>query len=129
MSKSSVDEYLQILLYIPNRIKEHIVEKNTIKELITGVAGSTSSLSQYAPKNAITLNIPSMLQIKNNIHQQLEDIIRNKSRSKKYYDNIINENNLEFYKSLGYKEVGQQREVAKPKTIEKEKDNKEKKWR
>tara|TARA_Y100001951_G_scaffold50925_1_gene40230 strand:- start:125 stop:295 length:171 start_codon:yes stop_codon:yes gene_type:complete len=41
----------------------------------------------------------------------------------------INENNLEFYKSLGYKEVGQQREVAKPKTIEKEKDNKEKKWR
>ena len=52
---------------IPNRIKEHIVEKNTIKELIIGVAGNTSSLSQYAPKNAITLNIPSMLQIKNNL--------------------------------------------------------------
>ena len=51
----------------PNRIKEHIVEKNTIKELIIGVAGNTSSLSQYAPKNAITLNIPSMLQIKNNL--------------------------------------------------------------
>ena len=67
MSKSSVDEYLQIHLYIPYRIKEHIVEKNTIKELITGGAGNTSSLSQYAPKNAITLNIPSMLQIKNNL--------------------------------------------------------------
>ena len=67
MSKSSVDEYLQILLYIPNKIKEHIVEKNTIKELIIGVAGNTSSLNQYAPKNAITLNIPSMLQIKNNL--------------------------------------------------------------
>ena len=67
MSKSSVDEYLQILLYIPNKIKEHIVEKNTIKELIIGAVGKTSNLSQYAPKNAITLNIPSMLQIKNNL--------------------------------------------------------------
>ena len=38
----------------------------------------------------------SIIPIKNNIHQQLEDIIRNKSRSKKYYDNIINENNLEL---------------------------------
>ena len=38
----------------------------------------------------------SIIPIKNNIHQQLEDIIRNKSRSKKYYNNIINENNLEL---------------------------------
>ena len=40
---------------------------------------------------------------------------------------IINVNNLELYKSLGYKEVGQQQEIAKPKIIikQKEKDNKE----
>ena len=40
----------------------------------------------------------------------------------------IKANNLEFYKTLGYKEVGKQEEVAKPKiTIkQKEKDNKEK---
>ena len=40
---------------------------------------------------------------------------------------FINKNNLEFYKSLGYKEVGQQEEVAKPKIIikQKEKVNKE----
>ena len=39
----------------------------------------------------------------------------------------INKNNLEYYKTLGYKEVGKQEEVAKPKiTIkQKEKDNKE----
>tara|TARA_R100000781_G_scaffold11760_1_gene10640 strand:+ start:768 stop:935 length:168 start_codon:yes stop_codon:yes gene_type:complete len=41
---------------------------------------------------------------------------------------FINKNNLEYYKSLGYKQSGQQEEVAKPKiTIkQKEKDNKEK---
>ena len=38
----------------------------------------------------------------------------------------ISENNLELYKSLGYKVVGKQEEVAKPKVIEKQKDNKEK---
>jgi len=38
----------------------------------------------------------SIIPIKNNINTQLEDIIRNKSRSKKYYDSIINENNLEL---------------------------------
>ncbi len=40
---------------------------------------------------------------------------------------IIKENNLEFYKSLGYKEVGQQQEIVKPKIIikQREKDNKE----
>jgi len=40
---------------------------------------------------------------------------------------IINANNLELYKSLGYKEVGKQEEVAKPKIIikQKEKENKE----
>ena len=40
----------------------------------------------------------------------------------------ISQNNLVYYESLGYKVVGKQ-EVAKPKIIEKEKDNKEKKWR
>ena len=34
----------------------------------------------------------------------------------------------ERLQNLGYKVVGKQ-EVVKPKTIEKEKDNKEKKWR
>ena len=41
---------------------------------------------------------------------------------------IVSENNLAHFESLGYKVVGKQ-EVVKPKTIEKEKDNKEKKWR
>jgi len=40
----------------------------------------------------------------------------------------VSENNLAHFESLGYKVIGKQ-EVAKPKTIEKGKDNKEKKWR
>ena len=46
-------------------------------------------------------------------------------------DNIsINENNLAYFESLGYKVIGKQ-EVVKPKVIEKQKDNKdnkEKRW-
>ena len=40
----------------------------------------------------------------------------------------VSENNLAHFESLGYKVIGKQ-EVAKPKTIEKGRDNKEKKWR
>ena len=38
----------------------------------------------------------------------------------------ISQNNLVYYESLGYKVVGKQEEVVKPKVIEKQKDNKEK---
>ena len=40
----------------------------------------------------------------------------------------VSENNLAHFESLGYKAIGKQ-EIAKPKIIEKDKDNKEKKWR
>ena len=38
----------------------------------------------------------------------------------------VSENNLAHFESLGYKVVGKQEEVVKPKVIEKQKDNKEK---